>query len=562
VIAGDEGAGAPWWNEGPFLYVGRMAASKGVPEILGTWLALRGRLGDRCPDLWLAGGAPAEIAAIRGAVGDELLRRDEALGRLRWWGYLDEAGLSALLLKARVLLMHSAYEPGGRVVLEAMTEGVPVIATPHGFARDLVRDWVTGFLIPNGDLTMLERRMEHFALQPFLGPSLGAAAAATARAALESWAFYRTHGATYAQFAFGADPDPLGAPSGRTELIRDPLPCGLAGRYPFAALPPDNASAKASAARLLGLEPEQCTARDLPGLDGKLEWAIEAGGKRYRMIHLASRYLRRPLWDRGHLGPCFASGRDRRRREAEAATLPGFRPLAVDEAAGLLLETEEAMGEAGASGYDDMLVALRALWSHSVEAGPAAALRSASADWWARREQRPWHSNPLQAACLRQASLRIAWAETADKLRTGEIDCGDDVRRAFAAAGSAEAITATEDGLVPLCWQHGEPGPARLRIGAGGPSLSGGEDLALGWWGRDAALAMLRFGDAADEEWRGHCLAGLAAEQDQARLVLLWGAVEAALALAECLTMDCEPPLRPARLCALLAAAVADDPSP
>jgi hypothetical protein len=556
MIPGDEGAGAPWWNEGPFLYVGRMAAPKGVIEILSAWLALRRRLGDRCPDLWLAGGAPAEIAAMRRAVGDEALRRDEAQGRLRWWGYLDEAGLSALLLKARVLIMHSVYEPGGRVVLEAMAEGVPVIATPHGFAHDLVRDWATGFLVANGDLALLERRMEHFALQPFLGPSLGTAAAATARAALESWAFYRTHGAVYATVAVGADPAPLGAPSAWTELIRDPLPRGLAGRYPFSAVLPDRKQAQACAARLLGVEPDRCTALDLPALDGDLAWEVDAAGSRYRLSHPASRYLRRPLWDRSYAGPLFASGRDRRRRQAEAATLPGFRPLLVDEAAGFLLEAEEAIGSAGAPGFDEMLAALRPLWRHPVETGPAAELRSTADHWWARRAQRPWHANPIEAARLRQRSLRIAWAETADKVRTGEIDCGDNVRQAFAAAAaSAEVVAAGEDKLVPLCWQHGDPGPSGLCIGGGGPSLSGGEDSAIGWWGRDPALTMVRFGDAAALGWREHCMTRLTAERDQARLVLLWVAIEAALALAECATMDWEPPLQPDSLCALLTAA-------
>lgn len=50
--------------------------------------------------------------------------------------------------------MHSQYEPGGRVVLEALGAGLPVIATPFGFAREFVRDWVSGFIVDYGDVRL------------------------------------------------------------------------------------------------------------------------------------------------------------------------------------------------------------------------------------------------------------------------------------------------------------------------------------------------------------------------------------------------------------------------
>src|ERR1039458_789699 len=157
---------AHWWLDRCFLYVGRMAEPKGVPHVLRAWLALFEELRPECPPLWLVGGEPQEIESIRRIMGPQELGIHEAAGRLRWWGYLDAAGISTVMLKAHVLVSHSLYEPGGRMLLEAMAQGIPVIATPYGFAADLIVDWHNGFLVDHGDINALKMRMQHFALQP------------------------------------------------------------------------------------------------------------------------------------------------------------------------------------------------------------------------------------------------------------------------------------------------------------------------------------------------------------------------------------------------------------
>lgn len=93
--------------------------------------------------------------------------------KLMWWGYLNSIGVSTVLLKTIVLLTHSRYEPGGRVVLEAMAEGIPTIATANGFAKDIIRDWHNGFIVTYGDISDLKRKMELFIRQPYLTDYLG-----------------------------------------------------------------------------------------------------------------------------------------------------------------------------------------------------------------------------------------------------------------------------------------------------------------------------------------------------------------------------------------------------
>ena len=74
-----------------------------------------------------------------------------------------------------------------------MSEGVPVIAAPNGFALDLVHDWENGFLVNHGDESSLAMRMEHFIRQPFLSNSLGETARQTAHHVISEWDFIDKH---------------------------------------------------------------------------------------------------------------------------------------------------------------------------------------------------------------------------------------------------------------------------------------------------------------------------------------------------------------------------------
>lgn len=184
-----------FWVNKAFTYFGRIDKSKGVDVILLAWHAVYKRNKDACPPLWLIGGGIREIENIRSAVLPLIseLPELERLGKVVWWGCLDPTGASTLLLKTLVLLTNSLYEPGGRVVVEAMSEGVPVIAAPNGFAADLIRNWENGFLVEHGDIAELALHMEYFIRQPFLSNALGANAKETAANVVNRWSFTRRH---------------------------------------------------------------------------------------------------------------------------------------------------------------------------------------------------------------------------------------------------------------------------------------------------------------------------------------------------------------------------------
>jgi glycosyltransferase involved in cell wall biosynthesis len=184
-----------YWVQKAFTYMGRMCFYKGVDHIMNAWYCLYQKYGEHCPALWMIGGSLEEISELRKKMKQQIAELDdlERKGRIIWWGYLDAVGLSTILLKSHLLLAHSRYEPGGRVVVEAMSEGIPVIATPNGFAKDYIKNWRNGFLVVYGDVKNLFLRLEHFVRHPFLSNSLGQNARKDARSIIRQWNFLDNH---------------------------------------------------------------------------------------------------------------------------------------------------------------------------------------------------------------------------------------------------------------------------------------------------------------------------------------------------------------------------------
>ena len=184
-----------FWAHKAFTYFGRIDENKGVDHILNAWCSLYQKYQSMCPPLWLIGGSVKEISDMRTKCKEieSLLLKAEQENKIIWWGCLDAIGASTLLLKTLVLVTNSLYEPGGRVVTEAMSEGVPVIAAPNGFALDLICDWKNGFLVNHGDEQSLAARMEHFIRQPFLSDALGENARQDADNVMIEWDFIGKH---------------------------------------------------------------------------------------------------------------------------------------------------------------------------------------------------------------------------------------------------------------------------------------------------------------------------------------------------------------------------------
>jgi glycosyltransferase involved in cell wall biosynthesis len=85
--------------------------------------------------------------------------------RIEWRGYVDPA---AFLLEIDILVVPSVWqEPQGRVALEALRHGVPVIASAVGGLRDMAAYTEGVRLIPSGDAVALYQTMAELIARPF-----------------------------------------------------------------------------------------------------------------------------------------------------------------------------------------------------------------------------------------------------------------------------------------------------------------------------------------------------------------------------------------------------------
>lgn len=182
-----------WWGRKAFLYVGRIHENKGLPFIIKAWLSLKSYYGEECPPLWVAGGTMQDIKDF---LSDQNINPADSQ-KIVWWGYLSPSGISTLFLKTLAVIMHSKYEPGGRVSLEAMAAGIPVIATKCGFALDTIRSGENGFLVNYGDIKALEQTMALYIANPSLSYQTGKNARQTAKKIIEEHNFFASHDKIY-----------------------------------------------------------------------------------------------------------------------------------------------------------------------------------------------------------------------------------------------------------------------------------------------------------------------------------------------------------------------------
>lgn len=186
------------WTKKAFIFCGRMAANKGIDIVLKSWIKLKESMMDKCPPLWIVGGTPKEIQTLKCRINMmNRISKYESNGDVIWWGYLDQRGISTLFLKSLALIMHSKYEPGGRVVIEALSAGIPVISTKCGFGADYVHDWYDGFQVPYGNIDILYNILKLFVKQPYLSNYLGINARHYMREVLNEWNFVALHKNVY-----------------------------------------------------------------------------------------------------------------------------------------------------------------------------------------------------------------------------------------------------------------------------------------------------------------------------------------------------------------------------
>ncbi|OLT21854.1 group 1 glycosyl transferase [Ornithinimicrobium sp. CNJ-824] len=202
-------------------YVGRLAPHKGVDVLLDA-VAAHPEL-----ELTVVGAGPQE---------EELRQRPDEPGlseRVRFAGAATQEELPGLLQGMDVLAVPSLTTPGwveqfGRVVVEAMAAGVPVVASDSGALPDVVGE--AGLLVPEGDPAALGEALLRVGREPGLWERLHQAGLERAqecsweRVAQRYDEVYRrmTH-STRSEVADTTDPEAVVVAYGSPELLRSAL---------------------------------------------------------------------------------------------------------------------------------------------------------------------------------------------------------------------------------------------------------------------------------------------------------------------------------------------------
>ena len=128
---------------GPFvLFVGRLASNKGLLELVGAFRSLAKE--DPAAHLVLIGEDGGMRGPILGRVrAYDLADRVHVLGHVN-----DDALLAAAYRESRLLALPSEYESFGLVLLEALAQGRPVVASKVGGIPEFVEDGRAGLLVP------------------------------------------------------------------------------------------------------------------------------------------------------------------------------------------------------------------------------------------------------------------------------------------------------------------------------------------------------------------------------------------------------------------------------
>jgi len=171
-------------ERGRFLFAGRISKLKGVLELVQAVAACRNSV--RCLVLAGATADPLYETLVRQSVSQAGLE-----DRVRFAGLLDEPALLDEFARAEALVLPSYQETAPMVVQQAMSAGLPVIATRVGGVPDQIRDDETGLLVRAGATDDLADALSRFDGNPTLAARLGAAAKDSASMAYEAGAVAR-----------------------------------------------------------------------------------------------------------------------------------------------------------------------------------------------------------------------------------------------------------------------------------------------------------------------------------------------------------------------------------
>lgn len=157
------------------LFVGSLGQRKGLSYLFRACRKLGSSI-----ELTVIGTRPLEECA---ALDAELKQNN-----VRWISSCAHSQVLAEMAAHDVLVFPSLFEGFGLVLLEAMAMGLPVIATAHTAAPDLINDGMEGFIIPIRSADAIAEKIDLLRRDRERAREMGRLAAA--RAAMFTWESY------------------------------------------------------------------------------------------------------------------------------------------------------------------------------------------------------------------------------------------------------------------------------------------------------------------------------------------------------------------------------------
>jgi glycosyltransferase involved in cell wall biosynthesis len=161
-------------SDGYILFVGTLEPRKNIGTLLDAYTQLRQRL-PSAPRLVLAGRASTDAQEWLDRIG-----RPPLQGHVDLLGYVTDQQREGVYAGARVLVLPSWDEGFGLPALEAMSAGVPVVASTRGSLPEVVGE--AGTLVEPGDADGFAAALERLCTDTALAEAHGRAGLQRARA--------------------------------------------------------------------------------------------------------------------------------------------------------------------------------------------------------------------------------------------------------------------------------------------------------------------------------------------------------------------------------------------
>jgi len=143
-----------------FVVIGALRPEKGQLLAIEALARVSERASQTKPRLFIIGDGEAEYSAYL----TERVRELQLEDMVQFLGYIED--INSVLPQMHVGLMCSSAEAFGRVTVECMMQGLPVIASDAGANRELITEGETGLFFRKGDQDDLAKQMAFYIDNP------------------------------------------------------------------------------------------------------------------------------------------------------------------------------------------------------------------------------------------------------------------------------------------------------------------------------------------------------------------------------------------------------------